>query len=254
MKQISTGAGLVALAVGMVATAFIISQRSGGEAFAQQPIAQPSQTPSPEDREFLAKSKRAEADSLLSSSTTCYLDEVNWFGIPHFIPLCGENPAGVAPLYAADVNGDGRSESFFLDYGTFVNAIENGQPTGSGVCISRAVPLLDSSGNSRFQSQVVFDSKNAHSWLKQAYPWVKVAQVDAGIGRGGWLDMDSDGDLDLVLFVSLWDGVTSPPLYGEWWFENTGYQAPPPLNPYDFDGNGHVNTADLSLMLMEFTD
>jgi hypothetical protein len=66
--------------------------------------------------------------------------------------------------------------------------------------------------------------------------------------------MDSDGDLDLVLFVSLWDGVTSPPLYGEWWFENTGYQAPPPLNPYDFDGNGHVNTADLSLMLMEFTD
>jgi hypothetical protein len=34
MKQISTGAGLVALAVGMVATAFIVSQR-GGEAFAQ---------------------------------------------------------------------------------------------------------------------------------------------------------------------------------------------------------------------------
>ena len=34
MKQISTGAGLVALSVGMVATAFIVSQR-GGEAFAQ---------------------------------------------------------------------------------------------------------------------------------------------------------------------------------------------------------------------------
>jgi hypothetical protein len=35
MKQISTGAGLVALAVGMVATAFIVSQRGGSEAFAQ---------------------------------------------------------------------------------------------------------------------------------------------------------------------------------------------------------------------------
>ena len=35
MKQISTGAGLVALSVGMVATAFIATQRSGGEAFAQ---------------------------------------------------------------------------------------------------------------------------------------------------------------------------------------------------------------------------
>jgi hypothetical protein len=35
MKQISTGAGLVALSVGMVATAFIALHRSGGEAFAQ---------------------------------------------------------------------------------------------------------------------------------------------------------------------------------------------------------------------------
>ena len=35
MKQISTGAGLVALSVGMVATAFIATQRGGSEAFAQ---------------------------------------------------------------------------------------------------------------------------------------------------------------------------------------------------------------------------
>ena len=35
MKQISTGAGLVALSVGMVATAFVATHRSGGEAFAQ---------------------------------------------------------------------------------------------------------------------------------------------------------------------------------------------------------------------------
>ena len=35
MKQISTGTGLVALAVGMVATAFIATHRGGNEAFAQ---------------------------------------------------------------------------------------------------------------------------------------------------------------------------------------------------------------------------
>jgi hypothetical protein len=35
MKQISTGAGLVALSVGMVATAFIAAHRGGSEAFAQ---------------------------------------------------------------------------------------------------------------------------------------------------------------------------------------------------------------------------
>jgi hypothetical protein len=28
----------------------------------------------------------------------------------------------------------------------------------------------------------------------------------------------------------------------------------PPSNPYDLDADGHVNTADLSLLLMEFTD
>ncbi len=35
MKQISTGAGLVALSVGMVATAFVATHRGGSEAFAQ---------------------------------------------------------------------------------------------------------------------------------------------------------------------------------------------------------------------------
>jgi hypothetical protein len=35
MKQISTGAGLVALSVGMVATAFVATHRGSGEAFAQ---------------------------------------------------------------------------------------------------------------------------------------------------------------------------------------------------------------------------
>jgi len=35
MKQINTGAGLVALSVGMVATAFIATRHSGSEAFAQ---------------------------------------------------------------------------------------------------------------------------------------------------------------------------------------------------------------------------
>ena len=35
MKQFSTGTGLVALSIGMVATAFIATHRSGGEAFAQ---------------------------------------------------------------------------------------------------------------------------------------------------------------------------------------------------------------------------
>jgi hypothetical protein len=252
MKHFSTGTGIAVLGVCILAATFVATHHGGSEAFAQQPIAQPSQMPSTEGREFLAKSTRSDADSLLSSSTTCYLNEVNWFGSPHFIPLCIEHAVGVPPLYAADVNGDGASESFLLDYQTFVNVIENGQPTGWGIRISRAVPSLDSSGKPRFQSQLVFDSATANSWLKQAYPWVKSATLDAGIGRGGWLDMDSDGDLDLVMFASLWDGVSTP-LYGELWFENTGYQASPPPNPYDLDQDGEVGAGDISVLLLNYS-
>lgn len=252
MKQISTGAGLVALSVGMVATAFIATHRVGTEAFAQQPLAQPSQNPSTEDRESLPQTPSTDRANFSSSSTTCYLTEGDWFGSPRFVPVCGEYAAGVPPLYAADVNGDGRQESFLLDYSTFVKPIINGQPSGQSIRISRAVPSLDSSGNPRFQSQLVFDSSSANSWLMQTYPWIKMVELDAGIGRGGWLDMDSDGDLDLVMSAILWDGVSTP-VYGELWFENTGYQAAPPPNPYDLDQDGEVGASDISVLLLNYS-
>ena len=63
--------------------------------------------------------------------------------------------------------------------------------------------------------------------------------------------MDRDGDLDLILSIA-GDGAYVPSEFC--WIENTGFQKAPPPNPYDHDGDGHVNTSDLSLMLMEFTD
>jgi hypothetical protein len=65
--------------------------------------------------------------------------------------------------------------------------------------------------------------------------------------------MDNDGDLDLILYFDLFtsDGGQR---YEMVWLENTGYPASPPSNPFDLDGNGQVNNADLSLLLMEFTD
>ena len=62
---------------------------------------------------------------------------------------------------------------------------------------------------------------------------------------GGFADMDGDGDLDLVCVCWTQDGPRRV------WLENIKGDAVRP-NPYDHDGDGHVTTADLSLLLMNF--
>jgi hypothetical protein len=65
---------------------------------------------------------------------------------------------------------------------------------------------------------------------------------------GGIADMDGDGDLDIVV-----GGTTADGLFQRVWFENIRGDAVRP-NPYDLNHDGSVNTADLSLLLLEFTD
>jgi hypothetical protein len=65
--------------------------------------------------------------------------------------------------------------------------------------------------------------------------------------NSGWADMDGDGDLDLTM--SVWGPSGEMTL----WIENLA-GAVATANSYDLDHDGHVNTGDLSLLLMEFTD
>jgi hypothetical protein len=64
----------------------------------------------------------------------------------------------------------------------------------------------------------------------------------------GWRDMDNDGDLDYIIFVRGETANTST--YGQFWFENTGYEKPAPTIAADLNGDGQVNGADLGLLLV----
>ena len=65
-------------------------------------------------------------------------------------------------------------------------------------------------------------------------------------GGGGFLDMDSDGDLDIVFSYN--DAGQDQ----RGWFENTAGGAD--AISFDLDGDGSVNTADLSLLLLNFSE
>ena len=254
MKQISTGAGLVALSVAMVATAFIATHRGGSEAFAQQPTLQSAQALHTTGQALATYHPQIDARNVQAATTSCQAETANWLdNNPRVIPVCDAMKAvGVPPLYAADLNGDGQIETFALNYSTIATALESGQQTGEALRITRAFKSQDSNGSPIYEFQMIFDSNDVLASLRQQYPWATTIQFNASLGRGGWLDMDGDGDLDLVIFVSMAEnGVRA--IEGTLWFENTGYQAAPPPNPYDLDQDGEVGASDISVLLLNYS-
>lgn len=210
MKQISTGAGLLGLGVCMVATALIASQRGGSSAFAHDVSIKPP---------------------VASAIADCDIRVENWFDpTPHTVRGCktfgGWTQMRCFTTQPVDHLGNGmaRPSIYGVDYEgdsavQFVDVLDLQTDTAGATTISRirVLTLADWGLGSGFE-----------------------------MDGGGWIDMDSDGDMDLLV-------STGDPMGGWKWFENiagTGTSA----NPYDLDHDGSVNTADVSLLLMEFTD
>ncbi len=228
MPQISTGLGLAMLggcilgAAALSSPQFVRSASADGQHTEAQSRVRTSQGP---------------CDSLPErwfSSTPHLLDEP----LPY---VCEGLFYGLPARGPVNLLGDGRQLNVSApDYICFGDTYS--QWAGS-ISIVEFFREADGSSGKRLRSIISSDDQDLH------------ASISALIGRqdfcmrwdsgGGFADMDGDGDLDFVFIV--W-GATGQQFA---WLENIAGGTKQP-NPYDFDDNGSVDTADLAMFLLNF--
>ena len=259
MKPVSTGTGLIVLSA-TIAACFAISQlESQGKAIAAPgtPMIRQPNAPSQMPHGMLPQgagmpgvrptgSPSAWSGNFAASDVCQDLEpDVRFTGAVHPITQCVDGKTGdlrwlgTTDNGSHDINGDGVLEHF--SWGNY----SLNQETSPDASIM-------------FRDEVVFDGTTSfvrYQPVLLAAPLIAFIQSQVSstsewnvyMTPYGWRDMDNDGDLDLILYFG---GLTG----NLGWLENTGYPASPRPNPFDLDHDGHVNTSDLSLMLMEFTD
>jgi hypothetical protein len=258
MKPVSTGTGLIVLSA-TIAACFAVSQlESRGKAIAApgNPTIRQPKVASQMPHGMLPRgagmqgvpptaSPSAWSGNFAGSDVCQDLEpDVRFTGPLHPITQCVDSNTGWFRWFGRtdtashDINGDGVLEHLSW------NDVNLNQET------SPDTPVM-------FRDEIVFDGTTTsvrYQPVLLAAPIVAFIQSQPNLSfsycnPSGWRDMDNDGDLDLILYFFLSNGD-----FVLGWLENTGYSASTPGSPYDLDGNGHVNTADLSLLLMEFTD
>ncbi len=165
----------------------------------------------------------------------------SWFS-PVFHPITFNS--GCAGFFSngqafnfADVNGDG-----LMDYFAYIN----GQCIGKGVpysgCLLARSTMSEQGNQTVAEFTCVMDAALMAESILQRYPQTTYAVWNPG----GWRDMDSDGDLDLVVIVDIEAGSATR-LDG--WFENIGYEKPTPPLAADLNRDGSVDGVDLGILL-----
>lgn len=242
MKSVSTGVGLCVLGVCVLGAAALSTSQVGGQAFAQS-----------SSRPMTAELQEAavRADTTTIGLAGCIEAPLNWLTqTPKLISFCPDlGGIGFIPVRHADLDGDGRAETFNSSYNTLAYLVASGQVMNENpIRLYRVHTEVNGDGSRSVKGSLVFDSSQIGTWFKQLYP----SCVSVSLFVHGWADVDEDGDLDLVMGFDTQPTPTSQVVFGQVWFENTGYQAPPPPNPYDLDQDGEVGAGDISVLLLNY--
>ena len=261
MKPVSTGTGLIVLSATIAACFAISKLESQGKAIAapgnpaiRQPNA-PSQVPHgmlPQGAGMPGVRPTGSPSAWsgnFAASDVCQdlAPDVRFTGAVHPITRCVDSNTGWFRWFSHtdsashDINGDGVLEHF-----SWSNVELNQDASPNAPIMFRDEILFDGVTTSVRYQPVLLAAPLIAFIQSQLSP---ISEWNGYYNPSGWRDMDRDGDLDLILIFGM---PTGDFVLG--WLENTGYPASPTPNPFDLDGNGQVNNADLSLLLMEFTD
>ena len=239
MRTVSTGVGLCVLGVCVLGAAALSSPRLGSAAIAaggaprsSLPATAIRPEPNPMQRNPMPSN---------SSLTDCEVRVEHWFSpVPHLLEECagGWFQFSYARGGTMDLLGDGKPRVLFsADWRT--------SPPDFNLTTVEFQRLPDGTTS---QTRVIILSQDDSELISNFYALGLVSGTFDPNSNGGIGDMDGDSDLDLVISGTTADGQSQ-----RVWFENIRGDAVR-QNPYDLDRNGSVNTADLSLLLMEFTD
>jgi hypothetical protein len=140
-----------------------------------------------------------------------------------------------------DINGDGALE--FVECLSQFEPLWGGQTqTVADVAWESVLEVSDTVPLARKRS--VFRPGTATgAAIRDQFP----TAVNARIYVIGWRDMDADGDLDLAAYLQVDPGSSSGSNVNIY-FENIGFERPPPLAA-DLNQDGYVNGLDLGLLL-----
>ena len=251
MAQFSTGLGLAVLGSCILGAAALSSPRLGnsataagnpvGDVVAENHLASPAFTSTCDDAPV----------AWLSTSPRQFISGCYTFNTPDQ-PFVG----------VVDLNADGRPESLSCNAVPVLRYQQTYEsPTFqvvSGSSLTTTLQFQPVTGGAQLRGKSICTADAAiGQYLRDSGAWNPIPwdgrtlwTIKAYITA--WMDCDADGDLDAVVRFRA-EGSNGSTYYFNsltLWLENTGFQS----NPYDLDHDGHVNNADLSLMLMEYTD